>query len=68
MRKIKNLQTYYEGKETERGKEDRTFKICSANRKDSQNSDWSKVGVVAQMNREKEGESSETEMIKEMGK
>ena len=35
---------------------------------EKQNSDWSRVGVVAQMNREEEGESLETEMIKEMGK
>ena len=65
---MKNLQTDYEEKETEKGKEERTFEICSANGKDSQNSDRSRVGVVAQMNREKEGESSETEMIEEMGK
>ena len=56
-------------KKKQRGvKEECTFEICSANGKDSQNSDWSRVGVVAQMNREKEGESSEAEMIREMGK
>ena len=52
----------------EKRKEEHTFEICSANGKGSQNGDWSGVGVVAQMNREKEGESSETEMIEEMGK
>ena len=49
----------------EKRKEERTFEICNANGKDSQNT---RVGVVAQMNKEKEGESSETEMIEEMGK
>ena len=36
-------------------------------KEDSQSNDWSRVGVVAQVNREKESENSETEMIK-MGK
>ena len=35
---------------------------------DSQSSDWSRVGVVAQVNKEKDGEKLETEMSKEMGK
>ena len=52
----------------EKRKEERTFKICSANGKDSQNDDRSGIGVVAQMNREKEGKSLEIEMIEEMGK
>ena len=52
----------------EKRKEERTFEICNANGKDAQNGNQSRVGVVAQMNREKEGESSETEMIEEMGK
>ena len=67
-RKIRNLQADYEEKETEKRKEECTFEICSANGKDSQNGHQSRVGVVAQMNREKEGESSETKMIEEMGK
>ena len=37
-------------------------------KKDSQSNDWSRVEVVAQVNKEKGGENSETEMIKEMGK
>ena len=49
-KKIRNLQTDYEEKETEKGKEERTFEICNA---DSQNSDRNRVGVVAQMNRKK---------------
>ena len=62
------MQTIYEEKETERGKEECTFEICSTNEKDTQNGNRSRVGVVVQMNREKEGESSEIEMIEEMGK
>ena len=54
-RKIKNLQTNYEEKETERGKEERTFKICSTNGKDAQNGSRSRVEVMAQVNRKKEG-------------
>ena len=61
-RKIRNLQTDYEEKEIERGKEEHTFEICSANRKkDSESSDWSIVRVVAQMNREKR---SKTQKLK----
>ena len=33
----------------------------------TENDNRSKVGVVAQMNKKKEGESSETEIIEEMG-
>ena len=67
-RKIRNLQTNYEEKEIERGEEECTFEVCSTNRKDTQNDNRSRVKVVAQMNRNKEGESSETESIEEMGK
>ena len=34
----------------------------------TENGNRSKVGVVAQMNKKEEGESSETEIIEEMGK
>ena len=34
----------------------------------TENGNRSKVGVVAQMNKKKEGESSEIEIIEEMGK
>ena len=37
-------------------------------KEDSQSNDWSRVGVVAQVNKEKGGENSETKMIREMGK
>ena len=37
-------------------------------KEDSQSNDWGRVGVVAQVNKEKEGKNSEKEMIKEMGK
>ena len=37
-------------------------------KEDSQSSDWSRVRVVAQVNREKDGKNLEIEMIKEMGK
>ena len=39
-----------------------------AAKEDSQSNDWSRIEVVAQVNREKGGENSETEMIKEIGK
>ena len=37
-------------------------------KEDSQSNDWGRVGVVAQVNREKGGKNSETKMIREMGK
>ena len=39
-----------------------------AAKEDSQSNDWSRVGMVAQVNKEKGGKNSETEMIKELGK
>ena len=33
-----------------------------------QSNNWSRVGVVAQVNKEKDGKNLEIEMIKEMGK
>ena len=42
--------------------------VAQTGKEDSQNNDWSRIGVEAQVNREKGGENSETEMIKEIGK
>ena len=42
--------------------------VAQTGKEDSQSSDWSRVGVVAQVNREKDGKNLEIEMIKEMGK
>ena len=39
-----------------------------AAKEDSQSNDWSRIEVVAQVNREKDGKNLEIEMIKEMGK
>ena len=39
-----------------------------AAKEDSQSNDWSRVEVVAQVNKEEGGESSKTKMIKEMRK
>ena len=54
-RKIRNLQKNDEEKETERGKEERTFKIFNTKGRDAQNGRQSKVEVMAQVNRKKEG-------------
>ena len=54
-RKIRNLQINDEEKEMERSKEDRTFEIFRSNGKDAQNGRWSRVEVIAQVNRKKEG-------------
>ena len=34
----------------------------------TENGNWSRVGVVVQINKKKEGKSSETKIIEEMGK
>ena len=39
----------------ERSKEERTFEIFRSNGKDAQNGRWSRVEVIAQVNRKKEG-------------
>ena len=54
-RKIRNLQKNDEEKEMERGKEERTFEIFSTKGRDAQNGRQSRVEVMAQVNRKKEG-------------
>ena len=54
-RKIRNLQINDEEKEMERSKEERTFEIFSTNGRNAQNDRRSRVKIVAQVNRKKEG-------------
>ena len=58
-RKIRNLQTNDEEKETERSKEERTFEIFSTNGRNAQNGRRSKVEITTQVDQKKEKEGKQ---------